>query len=153
MTVPQRHAGEPIAVVGMSGRFPGAPTVEALWEVLLEGRDAVTEAPAERRWMHELHQPQPGVPGSVPTTRGGFLPGLDLFDAAFFDMSPREARRADPQLRLMLEVAYEAAQDAGIPMRRLAGGRRGDADGQACVRRAGPQRREATRALTIPGST
>ncbi|MFF7635984.1 SDR family NAD(P)-dependent oxidoreductase [Kitasatospora sp. NPDC008050] len=125
VTLSERRADEPIAIVGMSGRFPGAPDVEALWEVLLDGRDTVTEAPSDRPWMRELHDPQPGTPGKVPTTRGGFLPGLDLFDAAFFDMSAREARRADPQLRLLLEVAYEAAQDAGIPMRRMAGTRTG----------------------------
>jgi acyl transferase domain-containing protein len=118
-------ARKAVAIVGMSGRFPGAPDPQALWDLLLEGRDGVTEAPADRPWMRELYDPRPRTPGKVPTTRGGFLPDLDLFDAAFFDMSPREARRADPQLRILLETAHEAAQDAGVPVQRLGGERTG----------------------------
>lgn len=109
----------------MSGRFPGAPDPQAFWDLLLEGRDGVTEAPADRPWMRELYDPRPRTPGKVPTTRGGFLPALDRFDAAFFDMSPREARRTDPQLRILLETAHEAAQDAGVPVRLLGGERTG----------------------------
>src|SRR6266498_2150909 len=92
-----------IAVIGMSGRFPGAPTVAALWDLLASGGDAVTGAPSDRPWLREPHDPRPGTQGRVLPDRGGFLPGLDLFDAAFFDMSPREACRTDPQTRLLLE--------------------------------------------------
>jgi acyl transferase domain-containing protein/NADPH:quinone reductase-like Zn-dependent oxidoreductase/aryl carrier-like protein len=120
-----RSAANAIAVVGMSGRFPGAADPEALWQLLIEGRDAVTEAPADRPWLRELHDSRIRAAGRIPTTRGGFLPDLDLFDAAFFDMSPREARRTDPQLRLLLELAYESAQDAGVPIRGLARSRTG----------------------------
>ncbi|MFI1801860.1 beta-ketoacyl synthase N-terminal-like domain-containing protein [Streptomyces sp. NPDC020379] len=110
----------PVAIVGMSGRFPGASGVAALWDVLVEGRDAVTEAPADRPWFHELYATEQPRPGSVLSTRGGFLSGVDGFDFEFFGMSLKEARRTDPQVRLLLEVAYEAAQDAGSPMQRLA---------------------------------
>jgi len=114
-----------IAVIGMSGRFPGAPTVAALWDLLASGDDAVTGAPSDRPWLREPHDPRPGTQGRVLPDRGGFLPGLDLFDAAFFDMSPREACRTDPQTRLLLEVACEALEDAGIPVGRLSRSRTG----------------------------
>ncbi len=120
MVLREASGSEPIAIIGMSGRFPGASDPEALWELLVEKRDAVAEAPADRPWLRELYDARPRTPGRVPTTRGGFLPGLDRFDAPFFDITPREARRMDPQLRLLLEVAHEAGQDAGIAMRRLA---------------------------------
>ncbi|MFC1437742.1 SDR family NAD(P)-dependent oxidoreductase [Streptacidiphilus sp. N1-10] len=110
-----------VAVIGMSGRFPGALGVSGFWQLLVEGRDAVTEAPSDRPWLRELHHPVPQTPGRVPTRRGGFLDRIDLFDARFFGISPREAQRMDPQQRLLLEVAYEAAEDAGVPMGTLAG--------------------------------
>lgn len=116
---------EPIAVIGMSGRFPSAPSVDALWRLLEEGRDGIADAPADRSWVHELYDSEPRTPGRVPTRRGGFLPGLDRFDAAFFDMSPREARRTDPQVRLLLETSQEAFEDAGVPPSTAAGPRTG----------------------------
>ncbi|GAA1939524.1 type I polyketide synthase [Kitasatospora viridis] len=109
-----------IAVVGMSGRFPGAKDVDALWRVLEERRETVATAPADRAWMRELHDPEPRTPGRIPTDRGGFLPGIDRFDGFFFDMSPREAQRTDPQLRLLLETAHEVLEDACMPRERLA---------------------------------
>lgn len=75
-----------IAVIGLSGRFPGAPDREALWELLLEGRDGVTEAPPGRPWFRELYGPVVGTPGHLVSTRGGFLTGLDTFDAGFFSL-------------------------------------------------------------------
>ncbi|MFJ2407198.1 type I polyketide synthase [Streptomyces xanthochromogenes] len=117
-------ADEPIAVIGMAGRFPSAHDVNAFWELLLEG-DGVTEAPSDRAWMRDLHDSRSGAVGHVPTTRGGFLEGHQLFDAGFFEMSPREAARMDPQQRLLLEVAYETAQDAGLPVGALARQRTG----------------------------
>ncbi|WAU82665.1 beta-ketoacyl synthase N-terminal-like domain-containing protein [Streptomyces sp. Qhu-G9] len=114
-----------VAVLGMSGRFPGAPGVPELWDLLVAGRDGVTEASAERPWLRELYAAEPGVPGKLPTVRGGFLPGLDLFDAGFFGISPREARRMDPQQRLLLETSVEAAEDAAVPVRELSRARTG----------------------------
>lgn len=123
---PARTApAEPVAIVGMSGRFPGAADPDAFWKLLVEGREGVTEAPADRPWMRELYAAEPRTPGRVPTTRGGFLDGIDLFDPAFFGMTPREAHRMDPQLRLLLECAYEAAQDGGMPLSELARHRTG----------------------------
>ncbi|MGE7387817.1 SDR family NAD(P)-dependent oxidoreductase [Streptomyces sp. NPDC004126] len=113
------HGGA-IAVIGMSGRFPGAGSPDALWDLLLEGREAVSRAPADRPWMRELHDRTPRTPGRIPTDRGGFLPGIDRFDSRFFDMPPREAARTDPQLRILLETTHEALEDAFVPRERLA---------------------------------
>ncbi|MBT2384962.1 type I polyketide synthase [Streptomyces sp. ISL-11] len=118
-------SGREIAVLGMSGRFPGAGSVGELWGLLMEGRDGISTAPPERGWMHDLYDPVPGAPGKLPTVRGGFLAGLDRFDPGFFDISPREARRIDPQQRLLLETSTEAAQDAQIPVAELSRARTG----------------------------
>lgn len=99
-----------VAVVGMAGRFPGARGVPEFWDLVLEGRDGLSEALDDRPWLRELHSA-----GRVPTLRGGFLDGIDQFDAGFFELSPRDARRADPQQRLVMEVSYEAVENAGIP--------------------------------------
>ncbi|MGW8066576.1 beta-ketoacyl synthase N-terminal-like domain-containing protein [Streptomyces ziwulingensis] len=120
-TVPDRA----VAVLGMSGRFPGAGGVRELWGLLTSGRDGITDAPPERAWLRELYAAEPGAPGRLPTVRGGFLPGLDLFDAGFFGISPREARRMDPQQRLLLETSVEAAEDASVPVRELSRARTG----------------------------
>ncbi|MFD8825306.1 type I polyketide synthase, partial [Streptomyces sp. NPDC059605] len=90
---------EPIAVVGLSCRFPGAGDPSAYWKMLVEGRDAVTGAPAGR-----------GEAGGT----GAFLDHVDGFDAAFFGIAPREAAATDPQQRLVLELGWEALEDAGI---------------------------------------
>ncbi|MFD9476267.1 type I polyketide synthase [Streptomyces nojiriensis] len=114
-----------IAVIGMSGRFPGAAGIREFWGLLRDGRDGVTDAPPDRPWLRDLYSPTPGAPGRLPTRRGGFLEGLDRFDAGFFEISPREARRVDPQQRLLLEVSHEAAEDAGTPVRELSRARTG----------------------------
>ncbi|OBK35451.1 hypothetical protein A5658_08640 [Mycobacterium sp. 1245111.1] len=103
-------ADEPIAIIGIGCRFPGADGPAAFWEMLAEGRDAVIDIPPER-WTAD--------PNGV--ARGGFLDQVDQFDAKFFNISPREAARIDPQQRLLLEVAWEALEDAGQPTERLAG--------------------------------
>ncbi|MCF1597400.1 type I polyketide synthase, partial [Streptomyces muensis] len=95
---------EPIAVVGLSCRFPGAASTEAFWELLRSGTSAITDVPEGRF--------DPAVPAAI--TRGGFLPDVGGFDAAFFAVSPREAAAMDPQQRLVLELAWEALEDAGI---------------------------------------
>jgi acyl transferase domain-containing protein/NADPH:quinone reductase-like Zn-dependent oxidoreductase len=113
--------GGAIAIIGLSGRFPGAPDPDAFWDLLVEGRDGVADAPADWPWMRELRDERLRAPGKLPSPRGGFLPGLAMFDAAFFGISPREARCLDPQIRLLLEIALEAAEDAGVPVNDLAG--------------------------------
>ncbi|WIY01907.1 SDR family NAD(P)-dependent oxidoreductase [Amycolatopsis mongoliensis] len=102
--------GEPVAVVGLSCRFPGADGPAAFWRLLTEGRSAITDVPAGRWDAAET-----GV------RRGGFLDDVDRFDAAFFGISPREATAMDPQQRLVLELAWEALEHAGIVPASLGG--------------------------------
>jgi acyl-CoA synthetase (AMP-forming)/AMP-acid ligase II/3-oxoacyl-(acyl-carrier-protein) synthase/acyl carrier protein len=116
----ERDGAEPIAIVGMACRFPGAPNLDAFWALLANKVDAITETP-ESRWSADLYDPKPGRPGKVATKWGGFLDDVDLFDAAFFGISAREASRLDPQQRILLEVAYEALEHAGLSTDRLAG--------------------------------
>jgi myxalamid-type polyketide synthase MxaE and MxaD len=117
----ERAAAEPVAVVGMSCRLPGAPGLAAFWEFLCEGGDGITEVPAERWSLDRLYHPDPAVRGRVSSRYGGFLEGLERFDAPFFEISPREAPHIDPRQRLLLELAWEAMEDAGLPPERLAG--------------------------------
>lgn len=116
----------PVAVIGMACRFPGgAESPEAYWDVFINKVDGITPVPGSRWDMDELFDPDEDAPGKVSTRWGGFLSNLDTFDAAFFGITPREASRMDPQQRLMLEVAWEAFEDAGQPLSRLAGSRTG----------------------------
>ncbi|MFI2352731.1 type I polyketide synthase, partial [Streptomyces sp. NPDC019443] len=118
-TIPSPH-GEPIAVIGLSCRLPGAGDPAAFWELLREGRSAITEAPPDR-WTAELLA-QTGV--SEPA-RGGFLDDVAAFDAGFFGVSPREAQAMDPQQRLALELGWEALEDARVRPEQLNGRRAG----------------------------
>ncbi|MGA5461004.1 type I polyketide synthase [Streptomyces cellulosae] len=114
-------ASEPIAIIGMAGRFADATSLEQLWDMLLQGRDAITEIPPERYDIDAVYDPAPRTPGRTVSRWGGLLRDIDAFDAEFFGISPREADRMDPQQRLLLEVAYEALEDAGQPLPRVAG--------------------------------
>ncbi|MCZ7417900.1 type I polyketide synthase, partial [Streptomyces sp. WMMC897] len=107
---------EPIAVVGLACRLPGASDPAAFWRLLREGREAVTDTPAERHGGAEPGRAGPHRPEDEDTLpgRGGFLDHVDRFDAAFFGISPREAVAMDPQQRLMLELGWESLEDAGI---------------------------------------
>ncbi|PRY32487.1 type I polyketide synthase [Umezawaea tangerina] len=107
---------EPIAIVGISGRFPGGVrTPDDLWAVLEQGRDVITDWPEDRGWaLDGLYDPEPAVPGKSSTRRGGFLRGAGDFDADFFGISPREALAMDPQQRLLLETSWEVIESAGI---------------------------------------
>src|SRR3984885_297288 len=119
-------AQEPIAIVGIGCRFPGAPDVETFWRVLRDGVETVGEYPGRRfDSLDRVFSPESVKRGTIATRRGGFLPNLDQLDADFFGISPRGGVQLDPQQRLLLEVAWEAAEDAGIPAGKLAGTRTG----------------------------
>ena len=111
--LPDNAGVEPIALIGVGCRFPGADGPEAFWTLLRDGVDAIREIPLDRPDLAARYDPGPGTPGRLIGRWGGFLEGLDRFDASFFGISPREAERMDPQQRLLLEVAWEALEDAG----------------------------------------
>lgn len=106
---------EGIAIIGIGCRFPGGVNdTEAFWKMLVEGRDAVSEVPADRWSVERFYDAEPGLVGKTIAKWGGFLDSIDQFDPQFFGISPREAPYVDPQHRLMLETAWEAIEDAGM---------------------------------------
>ncbi len=116
---------EPIAIIGMACRFPGAQDLEAFWSLLSGKVDAITEVPADRWDIERFYDPDPDAPGKMTTRYGGFLEGIDLFDPQFFSISPKEAMELDPQQRLLLEVSWRALEHAAIAPASLVGTRSG----------------------------
>jgi polyketide synthase 12/epothilone polyketide synthase D len=115
---------EPIAIIGIGCRFPGgANSPESFWDLLVRGVDAVTEVPPDRWNKKAFYDPELHKPGKAHSCWGGFVDGIDQFDAPFFGISPREASRMDPQQRLLLESAWRALEDGGQVLQRLAGSR------------------------------
>ena len=105
---------EGIAIIGIGCRFPGGVNdTESFWKLLAEGRDAVSEVPADRWNVERFYDAEMGLSGKSIAKRGGFLDQIDQFDPQFFGISPREAPYIDPQQRLLLETAWEAIEDAG----------------------------------------
>ncbi|MDJ0933254.1 SDR family NAD(P)-dependent oxidoreductase [Breoghania sp.] len=113
---------EPIAIIGMSGTYPDAPDLDAFWQNLVSGHDAVHDIPAERWSMDGFYEPDPdqaAAEGKSYSRRGAFLEGFAEFDPLFFRLSPRDAAAMDPQERLFLMSAWQALEDAGYARARL----------------------------------
>lgn len=117
MTLDPSH--EPIAIVGMSCRFPGASDPASLWSLVSGRQESVLDYPGGRTPELDAFYLRVGLPDGPASARGGFLCDVDRFDSAFFEISPREAEWLDPQQRLLLETGWEALEDAGIPLRAL----------------------------------
>src|SRR6266853_2245443 len=106
---------ERIAIIGVGCRFPGSvSSKDALWKLLIEGREGIVEVPPDRWNVARYYDAEPGVGGKSIALRGGFIDAIDQFDPLFFGISPREAPYVDPQHRLLLETAWEAIEDAGL---------------------------------------
>lgn len=113
---------EPLALVGIGCRFPGgADSPGAFWRMLCAGTDAIREIPSDRWKIAAHYDPVPGRPGKSISKWGGFIDNIEVFDASFFGISPREADAMDPQHRQLLEVTWEALEDAGQRMETLRG--------------------------------
>jgi acyl transferase domain-containing protein/NADPH:quinone reductase-like Zn-dependent oxidoreductase/nucleoside-diphosphate-sugar epimerase/acyl carrier protein len=121
----QRAQNEPIAVIGLACRFPGSPDANAFWQVLREGRDVIGDVPPSRWNGDACYDANPEAQGRISTKWGGFLDNVDRFEPEFFGIAPREAASMDPQHRLLLEVAWEALEDAAQGPDRLAASKTG----------------------------
>ncbi len=110
---------EPIAIIGVSGRYPQADDLDELWANLAAARDAVTEIPRDRWDANALFSTDPAAPGHSYGRWGGFISDVDAFDSLFFQIAPKQARSMDPQERLFLETAWAAMENAGYPPSRI----------------------------------
>ncbi|MGW2919482.1 type I polyketide synthase [Streptomyces angustmyceticus] len=131
MDQPELASDRLIAVVGLGCRFPGAADVHEFWERLVGNADSVTTIPGDRYDAAAYHAPDPATPGKSVSAKGGFIGDPFAFDPGFFGISPAEARAIDPQHRVLLQVVWEALEDAGIRPSDLAGSRTGVFVGQA----------------------
>jgi acyl transferase domain-containing protein len=110
-----------IAIVGMSCRFPGANDCEEFWQNLEKGVNSIGEFPPQRWSVEKFYSQAPDEPNKSISKWGGFIEGVDLFDADFFAISPREAQRMDPQQRIILELSWSCLEDAGYSPKQLSG--------------------------------
>ncbi|WP_226294048.1 SDR family NAD(P)-dependent oxidoreductase [Aquimarina algicola] len=120
---------EPIAIIGLSGRYPGAKTLDEFWDNLKLGKDAITEVPLSRWNAAELYDQEKGKVGKIASKWGGFIDDVDKFDPLFFNISPSLAEYMDPQERLFLQTAWETIEDAGYTLDQLAKVGRSDSAG------------------------
>lgn len=119
---PGSQRAEAIAIIGLGCRFPGsANSPDALWQLLLDGVDAITEIPRDRWDIDAWFDPDPSAPNKMYTRWGGFVDHIHDFDHCFFGITPKEVRGMDPQQRMLLEVSWEALEHAGIPPSSLHG--------------------------------
>lgn len=102
-----------VAIIGVSGRYPQAKTAAQLWANIKKGKNCIEEIPRERWNWQDYYDEEKGKEGSIYTKWGGFIEDMDKFDPLFFQISPLEAERMDPQERLFLETAYASIEDAG----------------------------------------
>ena len=151
-------SSEPIAIVGMACRFPGADDIDAFWSLLHSGRNAVTEG-VLGSGAGRVGQLFPDDKVNSACRFAGFLDRLDEFDASFFRISPVEAQRLDPQQRMMLETSWQALEDAGIDPDRLKGSRTGvyagisNYDYRALVLDAGEPTEPAASLYSVTGTS
>ena len=113
---------EPIAIIGMGCKFPGSSnSPEQFWELLKNGKCAITDIPQERWDIEKFFDKDPNAKGKSYVKKGAFIDDVDLFDAAFWGMSPMEAEALDPQQRVLLEVTYRALENARLNINKLEG--------------------------------
>ena len=116
---------EPIAIIGIGCRFPQANSVKAFWQLLRDGVDAITLMPSDRRQLYPFSCFDDAELEAINGNWGGFVDGVDQFDAEFFGISPSEAVAIDPQQRLLLEVSWSALEDAALTLEQIAGSQTG----------------------------
>ncbi|ASK28886.1 hypothetical protein CEY12_01625 [Chryseobacterium sp. T16E-39] len=114
---------EPIAIIGLSGKYPQAKNLSEFWENLKSGKDSITEIPEDRWDLTDFYDEEKGKAGKSYSKWGGFIDQIDHFDPLFFNISVREAELMDPQARLFLQTAWETFEDAGYPKKKLEGGK------------------------------
>ncbi|MEM9370652.1 MAG: beta-ketoacyl synthase N-terminal-like domain-containing protein, partial [Pseudomonadota bacterium] len=114
-----------IIVSGYACRLPGAPDPDAFWSLLMDGRSAISDIPADRWDAQRFYHPAHNVSGTAYVKRAGLLPDIWDFDAGFFGISPREAEQMDPQQRILLELAWEAVEHGNLKAEDIAGPRTG----------------------------
>ncbi len=110
---------EDVAIIGISGMYPGADDIDQFWENLKAGKDSITEIPEERWSVNDFYNDQKGKKGTSYSKWGGFINDIDKFDPLFFNISPREASMMDPQERLFLQTAWHTIEDAGYTKKKL----------------------------------
>ncbi|WP_370476577.1 SDR family NAD(P)-dependent oxidoreductase [Tamlana flava] len=122
---PLRETDEPIAIIGMGCRFPGANNPDEFWDLLRNGVDKISEVPSKRWDKDAFYHHDPSTPGKSVSSWGGFMDDIDQFDPFFFGISPKEAKDMDPQQRLLMELSFETLDDAGLTKDEIADTRTG----------------------------